>query len=326
MSEVPERTDLTRTGPNALARGLGLLGDEWTLLILRAAINGASRYSDFRRDLPISYSVLTARLEVLVAEQLLQRRVYQQNPVRADYSLTERGASVWPVLVSIWEWELRWVTEHAGGSLPAMRHRDCGHQFHPVLSCARCSAAVVPTDVDAEWGPSGGWDRSVPDTATRRRSDARGRGAVAFFPETMAVLGNRWSVVVVGAAFRGVRRYSDLQAALGAPPSMLAERLQVLCGYGVLESVEVQPGASRTEYRLTPKGIALFPVVVALLQWAQRWYHSPEGAALTWTHRGCGGAFDGILVCDHCHRQLHGKAIEIVDAPAESSSVAQSLD
>jgi DNA-binding HxlR family transcriptional regulator len=313
MANPAKPTRLTRGGPNALARGLGLLGDEWTLLILRAAMLGATRYGEFRQRLPISYAVLGSRLEILVHEGLLQRHIYQENPLRAEYILTERGLAVWPVLLTIWDWEKQWVPEHVGGSLPAMKHTVCGRVFVPMLSCANCGKRVGLPDVTTEWGPSGSWARSVPDAATRRRSDGRSRSAAGFFPETMAVFGNRWSSAVVGAAFLGLRRYTDLLTALGTPPGVLAARLQILCEHDVLEAVQIQSNSTWAEYRLTKKGRALFPVVVSVLQWAERWYRSPEGEALTWVHLDCGKTFSAVLVCDICGERLHRRTIELVD-------------
>src|SRR5689334_9594432 len=114
---------------------LGLLGDEWTLLVIQQALLGVSRYGDFRERLPISNSVLTARLRSLSDEGVLKRRAYQSNPPRFEYVVTERGRSLWPVLLSIWEWERHWVPEHTD-PLPDMRHDTCGSDFSPLATCA----------------------------------------------------------------------------------------------------------------------------------------------------------------------------------------------
>ena len=83
---------------------LGLLGDEWNLLIIQQALLGASRYGHFTARLPVSNSVLTTRLRMLVDEGLLSRRANEYLP-------TARSRSLWPILVSIWEWERTWVAE-----------------------------------------------------------------------------------------------------------------------------------------------------------------------------------------------------------------------
>jgi DNA-binding HxlR family transcriptional regulator len=90
---------------NAVARMLGLLGDEWTLLVLQQALMGATRYGDFRSRLPISHSVLSSRLRSLADNDLVKPTVYQTNPPRSEYLTTARSRSLWPMLVSIWNWE-----------------------------------------------------------------------------------------------------------------------------------------------------------------------------------------------------------------------------
>src|SRR5512139_242266 len=104
---------MARPEPNAVARMLGLLGDEWTLLVIQQALLGATRFGDFKARLPISNSVLTARLRLLSAEGLLERCGYQANPQRFEYVATPRSRSLWPVLISIWDWERHWVPDHA---------------------------------------------------------------------------------------------------------------------------------------------------------------------------------------------------------------------
>ena len=109
---------MAQSEPNAVARMLGLLGDEWTLLVLQQALMGATRYGDFQSRLPISHAVLSSRLRSLTESELLERRVYQTNPPRSEYLTTARSRSLWPMLVSIWDWERLWVPDHAGSVAP----------------------------------------------------------------------------------------------------------------------------------------------------------------------------------------------------------------
>ncbi|GAA4744278.1 helix-turn-helix transcriptional regulator [Gordonia alkaliphila] len=294
------------SSPNAIARGLGVLGDEWCLQLLRAAHSGATRFGRFQEELPISAASLAARLALLADEGLFIRRVYQQNPIRAEYLLTPQGRGTWPILLAIWDWEDRWA-DHPAGELPDRRHAECGQSFHPELVCATCGVAAGRRDVTAAWGPTGGWDRSIPDTATRRRT--RASRTAGEFPETMAVFGNRWSAVVIGAVFQGIRRYSEFESLLGIPSNILSERLRILVEYGLLRVDVTEQG--RREYHLTEKGRAFFPIVATTLSWAERWFALPEGPAISWQHG------DHPLVprldCDQCHRPLQAAQIEVLE-------------
>jgi len=282
---------------------LGLLGDEWTLLVVQQALMGARRYAEFKERLPISNSVLASRLQSLTRDGLLEKCPYQTNPPRSEYLITPRGRSLWPVLLSIWEWERRWVSDHAE-RLPNMRHIPCGADFAPVVTCRSCGDAVTEKDINAQWGPSGSWPRSMPVTSTRRRSGADPRdGSAGLFPETMGVLGNRWAFALLVAAFVGVSRFTDFQAQLGAAPGSISDRLSILTANGVLIAVG-------SRYRLTEKGRAFFPVLVSGLQWAQRWFRSTEGPAVVLTHTACGAQFDAVLVCDQCAGQLRGAQVK----------------
>lgn len=306
MSAAPDAarpTTLSRGGINAVGRILGLLGDEWTLLIIQQALLGATRYGEFMERLPISNSVLTNRLRTLTENGLLVRTTYRTRPVRAEYLITQRGRAFWPVLLSIWEWERRWVPDHVH-RLPGMHHTACGSDFAPTLTCRSCGEVTTEKEVTARWGPSGSWPRSVPEAVTRRRS-AAGRGEAGLFPETMSVFGNRWAAALLVCAFLGTSRFTDFQAQLGAPPTLLAGRLQTFCVNGVLCT------SRETGYRLTEKGRALFPVIVTALQCGEQWFHAPEGPAVVLTHLGCGGPFIGELTCDQCAQPLKGAQISV---------------
>lgn len=307
-------TRLETDGPNAVGRMLGLLGDEWTLLIVQQSLRGIRRYGQLMDALPISNSTLTSRLAMLTREGMLERHVYQDKPVRAEYRPTPRTRSLWPVLLAIWEWERHWVPDHAE-RLPSMHHDTCDADFAPVLGCRSCGRPVAAREIEAEWGPSGSWPRSVPEAATRRRSDAEAVGGQSgLFPDTMTIFGNRWSSALLGAAFRGLSRFHEFESALGAPPTLVAERLKAFVAIGVLEPVESLGRADWVQYRLTEKGRAFFPVVATSLHWAEQWFHAPEGPALLQTHRTCGQDYVPFFICDRCGEPLAAADISIVPA------------
>lgn len=297
-------TKLAPGDTNAIGHMLGVLGDEWNLFILGNALMGTARYNEFKALLPISSFVLTNRLQSLVGSGLLVRRIHPDRRTRTQYLPTARSRPLWAVFLAMWSWERGWATTNEGATMD-MVHRRCGRTFSPVLRCRNCRAFVVSDDVSLQFGPSGEWGRSVPAAATRRRGDYDANR----YPQMMRVFGNRWAAAIVVAAFLGATRFNEFQTQLGIPPSSLAQRLQTLCVIGVLSTSPVDEGSPRAQYLLTEKGRALLPVVALTLNWAQHWFHAPEGNAVVLTHSVCGAPFRAVLACNQCFRPLSGEHI-----------------
>ncbi|GAA3207895.1 helix-turn-helix domain-containing protein [Actinocorallia longicatena] len=302
-------TRLPRGTTNAVGHTLGLIGDEWNLLILRWAMLGVRRYGGWREVLPISHAVLTRRLASLTEMGVFERVEYQASARRFEYALTKRGRDLWPVLLTIWTWEAQWVPTHVE-SLPQMVHRTCGRDFSPVFGCGSCGKPAEARDVTGGFGPSGTWNRSVPAATTRRRSaSAEGAG---MFPETMGLIGNRWSAALLGAAFQGAHRFRDFEHRLGAPPTIISDRLRAFCEIGVFEQT---PGTDRPDwpgYHFTQKGRAFFPVIMTAVDWGQRWFRAAEGPALVYTHKNCGQDLKAQLACDQCGAVLRGTEVSVI--------------
>jgi DNA-binding HxlR family transcriptional regulator len=128
----------------SVASTLEIIGERWTILILRDVFLGIRRFDDLQRDLGIARNILQARLERLVANGILVKRPYQDRPVRCEYRLTEKGADLWPVLVAL----LKWGDRHALGGDPPMilQHRGCGGELDDRRRCVTCGADVAVTE------------------------------------------------------------------------------------------------------------------------------------------------------------------------------------
>jgi DNA-binding HxlR family transcriptional regulator len=135
----------------SVARSLELIGERWTLLIVRNAFYGVKRFDDHQRWLGIARNVLQARLERLVEEGILRKELYQERPPRYEYRLTQKGRDLWPVLVTL----LQWGDRHASDGRPpiVLRHRDCGGAVDTHLRCDRCGADLDARAVEPEHGP-----------------------------------------------------------------------------------------------------------------------------------------------------------------------------
>lgn len=142
----------TYEGQNcSVARALELVGERWTLLILRDAFGGVRRFEDFQRSLGIARNVLQARLERLRAEGILERRRYLERPKRFEYRLTDEGLDLWPVMVTL----LKWGDRHRAPDGPptVLEHRDCGGETDAYLHCSRCGRRLTARDVRMVPGP-----------------------------------------------------------------------------------------------------------------------------------------------------------------------------
>jgi DNA-binding HxlR family transcriptional regulator len=132
--------------PCPIARSLSILGDRWTLLILRDCFLGFRRFEAFQASLAISRTILRDRLNHLVDNGLLIRRAYQDNPARFEYLLTPSGKSLQGVMLMLADWGNQQAVGQ-GGLLVTHVHKACGHEFRPLVACSECGDRVVGSEV-----------------------------------------------------------------------------------------------------------------------------------------------------------------------------------
>jgi DNA-binding HxlR family transcriptional regulator len=136
----------------SIARSLELIGERWSLLIIRDAFLGVRRFEDFQADLGVARNVLSARLARLVEEGILEKRLYQERPERYEYRLTEKGTGLWPVLVSLVNWGDKYAAPPEGPPR-LIEHRGCGGHVTDHLTCDRCGKPLGARDVVTRPGP-----------------------------------------------------------------------------------------------------------------------------------------------------------------------------
>ena len=155
--------------PCSLARTLAVVGDRWTLLILRDAFMGIRRFDDFEKDLKIARRVLAERLALLVKEGVLRKEAYQEKPTRYEYRLTEKGLALYPAIISLVHWGDCYYAGIKGAPI-LHTHVKCGHDFHSVLTCSECGDALDARAVRFRAGPGAAIraSRSRSKTAARR--------------------------------------------------------------------------------------------------------------------------------------------------------------
>jgi DNA-binding HxlR family transcriptional regulator len=145
----------------SVARTLELVGERWTLLIIRDAFLGVRRFGDFAERLGVARNVLQDRLERLVEAGILAKVPYQERPLRHEYRLTEMGRDLWPSIVALLQFGDKYLATEAGPPM-LLLHRGCGGEMDDRRVCRACGAALELGDVEVAPGPGGA---TLPDRA-----------------------------------------------------------------------------------------------------------------------------------------------------------------
>ncbi|MEP1472905.1 MAG: helix-turn-helix domain-containing protein [Halieaceae bacterium] len=136
-----------------MARALSVVGERWTLLILRDAFLGTRRFDQFQSNLGITRHRLSERLTKLVEQGVLVKVPYHERPLRHEYRLTRKGLALYPVLMSLARWGDDWMAGEDGVPLEYV-HEKCGHKARPVLTCSECGDPLRPEEVKPQLGPA----------------------------------------------------------------------------------------------------------------------------------------------------------------------------
>ena len=145
----------------SIARCLDVVGEWWSLLIVRDAFLGVSRFDDFQARLQISRNILARRLDRLVEHGVLRRVPYQDRPPRDEYRLTPKGRDLWHVLTALRQWGDRWAAPD--GPPLEMTHAACGHVVEAKPACSHCGGRLDLHSIRVSPGPGsapGDFDRT----------------------------------------------------------------------------------------------------------------------------------------------------------------------
>jgi DNA-binding HxlR family transcriptional regulator len=136
----------------SIARSLEVVGERWSLLIVRDVMYGKRRFGQLQRSLGVARNVLSARLQRLVDEDILERRAYQEAPPRYEYFLTEKGLDLWPALIALMRWGDRYSPSPDGPPMLIV-HKECGGSVSDRGICEECGQVLSARDARAIPGP-----------------------------------------------------------------------------------------------------------------------------------------------------------------------------
>ena len=267
------------------------VGDAWSWMVLSEAIvDDVSRFDDFQRRLGIARSTLSARLSGLCAKGIFKRDGQQ-------YRLTEMGDDFVACIMTAMAWGERWCDD-LDEPLVRISHRRCADRIHGELRCAECRALVHARDVSFDRQP-----RPMAELPLRRQRtpdlELLHRACPSSVAATLQVTGDRWSALLIRESFYGSTRFDEFQQRLSIAPNILSQRLRRLVELGILTRTAYQQRPARHEYRLTKKGLDLYPVPLAMLAWGDRWVFEGD-PPVRLTHEACGRVLTPILTCSAC--------------------------
>ncbi|MFL5832457.1 MAG: winged helix-turn-helix transcriptional regulator [Solirubrobacterales bacterium] len=136
----------------SVAKALEVIGERWSLLIVRSVMHGNRRFGEMQESLGIARNVLSARLQRLVDEEILERRAYQESPPRYEYFLTQKGLDLWPALIALLNWGDRYSPD-PGGPRRLIVHKECGGTVSERGICQSCGKVLTARDAKQVPGP-----------------------------------------------------------------------------------------------------------------------------------------------------------------------------
>ena len=301
----------------SVRRTVNIIGDGWSFMILRECYFGVRRFQDFQVILSIPRGTLTARLNTLVTENILRKSISDPNKKRLEYRLTKQGIDLYKVMIALMSYGDRWIDASPKQPLK-LKHKTCNHESHPFVGCPHCRQEITASEVHYRNGPGFGYEPAYPGPKLRKSTDPLliERRRPSSVARALRTIGDQWGFMVLREAFFKVRRFDQIQTKLGIAPNTLANRLNHFLNEGMFQKVQYQNNPDRFEYRLTPKGRAIFSSFMAMLAWGDKWL-SKDGPPIILTHKKCGHDFTPLVMCDFCKNEIHAKDMQYYTAYAD---------
>jgi len=217
------------------------------------------------------------------------------------------GIELYPVMLALLAFGDKWLKKTAKPPIYLV-HNRCGGVCRPMVACSHCKEEVDNKTVTYRKGPGAGVTPVIDAKRNRRPSDPSvlDRGRPSSVAQTLKVIGDRWSFMVIREAFFGVRRFDDLQNKLSIAPNILTDRLDRLVAEGIFVRRKYQDQPERYEYPLTEKGKDLYGPLIAMLRWGDDWLARGK-PPLVLRHKECGRDFNPTVVCNRCREPLRAQ-------------------
>ncbi len=300
-----------------IANGLDVIGDRWTLLILREAFYGSTRFEQFCERISISRATLTRRLNALIDNEILYKAPYSETSKRFEYKFTQRGLGLMSSSLLAVQWEAEWRenNDRQSSVIQRLHHSVCGQRLSPKPVCRACKLPVRFDEVN--WlDMSEQLDRQLEEirasNAKHRKSKPKPTDSeLEKDPGLVSMIGDRWTILLLIACFFNTKKFDAFINQLNIPSSVLADRLKFLIEAGALTRVAYQANPVRHEYQLTEKGKSLFPFIMSLRQWVVENMAPSSQREGRLIHSACGKPLVLDVVCGGCGQKPWPEDIEL---------------
>jgi DNA-binding HxlR family transcriptional regulator len=300
----------------SIALTLGVLDDAWTFLVVREAFFGARRYGEFADRLGCARVTLSRTLQRLVSADIFRTTALGKSDRVKSYSLTDAGRALYPVFLGLMRFGDTWLWQ---GTTPlALFHLRCRSWFSAQPVWRRDLASIDVTQVTVSID-DGYWIGASSAAPRRRKVSSRLR-ALSSRPcsveRTLEVIGDRWTFLVLREFFHGNHGFDAIERNIGVAPNILADRLRHLLDHHVIE----RTGGSRPVYALSAAGRDLYPCMLLMKEWGDRWrLGEPPTIHL---RRGTGPDESAIVICPSCAAEITPRDVAYITnyGPADVAS------
>ena len=268
---------------------------------------GARRFDEFCQQTGLLKSLVSNRLKRLIDNDCIVKVRYSNRPARYEYKATERFIDFFPLALAMLYWERKWNKKSDAISV-TLTHTSCDQISEPFPACGNCEQAIDPHDVS--WQPGPGVGMMDAHYSPRRRQSSAVVTNTRLFDEVVQIVGDRWSALVLRSLFMGVNQFQSLLKDTGMATNILTDRLNALSSSEIIYQSGVDGDQRQIKYRLTEKGSNIYPIVILLLAWGDKWKPVPEGPPLLLTHKSCGSPLAIKMLCSACNREVHATATE----------------
>lgn len=274
---------------------LDILGDPWNISILRSILEKPQRFDRLVEELGVSRPVLSARLERLCSQGCLSKIAYRESSRRHKYQITPMGLGLRPALLLLDQWNQRWLPTPSSSSVTCT---CCGEKLQLRTLCSGCNGELSLRDVKPLLYKNITHHLPVIPAYRRTRNSlgSKDREEEPLALTAEAWLRDRWSCLIIGSLFFGLRRYGDFQSALAIASNTLAGRLDLL------QQAEIVCRLGDGSYRLRKRGKDLYPAIMAMRSWGELYVSHESSQESEWglLHIPCGEWLKLTFACASC--------------------------